>query len=135
MKGYLKVYKSTGDGAGEMRQVLASAQWQNLNHTMLGNPRKRKPDWIVLFSMSNLTGGSINNRMTREQAEGLVSVLTKVLATKPEDPTEFVEFEPAEVKPLPKCHRCGYAIRDVESMQTPHGPVHVNACPVPRAHK
>lgn len=78
---------------GVMRPVVADAKWQNLHDTILGNPRKRKPEWIVLFSISTLQGGSVNNRMTRAQAEGLLSVLSKVLATEPGTLGEFTEFD------------------------------------------
>lgn len=72
---------------GKPKELIASAKWQNLNDTILGHPRKRKPEWIINFAFSHISynsgsEGSINERMTRAQAEALVEVLTKALSVQ-----------------------------------------------------
>lgn len=87
---------------GKPRELIASAKWQNLNDTVLGNARKRKPEWVILFDFSHVrynsgSEGSANERMTRAQAEALVDVLTKALAVPAGDGQEFLCLGPAAV--------------------------------------
>lgn len=79
---------------GKQRELVASAKWQDLRDTVLGNPRRRKPEWVILFALSTLEGGSVNNRMTRTQAEALVEVLTKALNATAGDGKEFLNLGP-----------------------------------------
>ncbi len=90
---------------GKPRELIASAKWQNLNETILGNPRKRKPDWIILFAFSHVpyntgSSGSMNERITRAQAEALVEVLTKALAVPEGSAEEFLNLGPVPAEVL-----------------------------------
>lgn len=81
------------------KKLIASAKWQDLRETVLGNPRKRTPEWVINFSWSHIpysTGseGSLNERMTRKQAQALVEVLTKALAVKDGEGGEFLVVGP-----------------------------------------
>ncbi len=81
------------------QELIASAKWQDLRNTVLGNPRARKPEWVILFDFSHVpynTGseGSMNERMTRAQAEALVEVLTKALAEKDGEGGEYLVLGP-----------------------------------------
>lgn len=71
---------------------IASAQWQDMRDTVLGNPLNNKPDWVILVALSTLEGGSVNNRMTRAQAEALVEVLTKALSFPEGAGAEFLNL-------------------------------------------